>query len=133
LHAPLSEFLDDFYLDKDKVSQRDRLVDAPPRTGEPYIDAYLGAVGEHLCRRWHLGEPPDWTDDPARFMRLMTFMGLPRERAFMLAESPMAFRRRLIFTEAEPLRRARMPKDARFRSYETLRSGLVLGEYDEDE
>jgi hypothetical protein len=27
----------------------------------------------------------------------------------MIVESPLAFRRRLIFTEAEPLRRARMP------------------------
>jgi hypothetical protein len=29
-----------------------------------------------------------------------------------LAQSPTAFRRRLIFTEAEPLRRARMPRKA---------------------
>ncbi len=28
-----------------------------------------------------------------------------------LRDSPIAFRRRLIFTEAEPLRRARFPKD----------------------
>jgi hypothetical protein len=28
----------------------------------------------------------------------------------LLAQSPQAFRRRLIFTEAEPLRRARMPR-----------------------
>jgi hypothetical protein len=30
-------------------------------------------------------------------------------KALLIAESPIAFRRRLIFTEAEPLRRARMP------------------------
>ncbi len=30
-------------------------------------------------------------------------------KALLIAESPVAFRRRLIFTEAEPLRRARMP------------------------
>ena len=30
----------------------------------------------------------------------------------LLVQSPLAFRRRLIFTEAEPLRRARMPRDA---------------------
>jgi hypothetical protein len=29
----------------------------------------------------------------------------------LLVESPIAFRRRRIFTEAEPLRRARMPAD----------------------
>jgi hypothetical protein len=32
-------------------------------------------------------------------------------KAMLLVESPLAFRRRLIFTEAEPLRRARMPRD----------------------
>jgi hypothetical protein len=30
----------------------------------------------------------------------------------LLVQSPQAFRRRLIFTEAEPLRRARMPRAA---------------------
>jgi hypothetical protein len=32
-------------------------------------------------------------------------------KALLLAESPIAFRRRLIFTEAEILRRARTPTD----------------------
>jgi hypothetical protein len=31
-------------------------------------------------------------------------------KAILLAQSPQAFRRRMIFTEAEPLRRARMPR-----------------------
>jgi hypothetical protein len=33
-------------------------------------------------------------------------------KAMLLVQSPQAFRRRLIFTEAEPLRRARMPRAA---------------------
>ena len=32
-------------------------------------------------------------------------------KALLIAESPIAFRRRLIFTEAKPLHRARMPAD----------------------
>jgi hypothetical protein len=32
-------------------------------------------------------------------------------KAVFLRDSPIAFRRRLIFTEAEPLRRARFPKE----------------------
>ena len=39
-------------------------------------------------------------------------------KAICLAESPTAFRRRLIFTEAEPLRRARLPRDANGRALE---------------
>jgi hypothetical protein len=67
-------------------------------------------LGEHLARRWHLAIPA-WTDDPSRFLRRpyfkTTIEGL---KALLIAESPIAFRRRLIFTEAEPLRRARMPQ-----------------------
>jgi hypothetical protein len=37
----------------------------------------------------------------------------------------IAYRRRMIFTEAEPLRRARMPRDGRWWAYETIRSGLT--------
>ena len=52
-------------------------------------------------------------------------MGPERMKAFLLAESPSAFRRRFIFTEAEPLRRASMPKDGRWWAYETMRTGRV--------
>jgi hypothetical protein len=38
---------------------------------------------------------------------------------------PLAFRRRFIFTEAEPLRRASMPRDGRWWAYETIRSDLA--------
>jgi hypothetical protein len=85
----------------------------------------MGAIGEHLCRRWNLGEPPIWTDDPARFLSHPWFMGPERMKGFLLAESPSAYRRRFIFTEAEPLRRARMPRDGRWWAYETMRSGLA--------
>jgi hypothetical protein len=52
-------------------------------------------------------------------------MGHERMKGFLLAESPLAFRRRSIFTEAEPLRRASMPGDGRWWAYETIRSGLA--------
>ena len=69
----------------------------------------LGGVGEHLARRWNLTIPA-WTEDSSRFLHrpyfTTTLKGL---KALLLVESPIAFRRRLIFTAAEPLRRARMP------------------------
>jgi hypothetical protein len=69
-------------------------------------------VGEHLARRWALTIPA-WTNDPSRFLR-QPYFTTPLEdlKALLIAESPIAFRRRLIFTEAEPLRRARMPVNA---------------------
>jgi hypothetical protein len=70
--------------------------------------ASLGGVGEHLARRWNLTIPA-WREDPSRFLHRPYFT-TPLEglKALLLVESPIAFRRRLIFTEAEPLRRARM-------------------------
>jgi hypothetical protein len=43
---------------------------------------------------------------PRRYRQGPIIEGL---KALLIAESPIAFRRHLIFTEAEPLRRARMP------------------------
>ena len=121
----LAGFLDEFYFDHDRAGRRARVEEAPVLTGDVRQDAFFGAIGEHLCHRWNLGAPPDWSNDPARFLDRPWFMGPERMKGFMLAESPSAFRRRFIFTEAEPLRRASMPKDGRWWAYETLRTGRV--------
>lgn len=107
----LSEFLDRFYLSSG--AQRQAMLDPVPRlTGDSRRDALLGAVAEHLALRWRL-DPPAWTEDPARFLRRPFFLdnGLTGMRATYMVESPTAFRRRFIFTEAEPLRRARFPRE----------------------
>lgn len=105
----ISEFLDEFYLGALSVRQR-MIAEEPPLTGEAFEDAYVGAVGEHLARRWGLAIPA-WVDDPRRFLdepRFPDFAELAKP--VFLRDSPIAFRRRLIFTEAEPLRRARFPR-----------------------
>ena len=61
------------------------------------------------------------------FLSRPWFMGPERMKGFLLVESPAAYRRRFIFTEAEPLRRARMPRDGRWWAYETMRTGLLPG------
>lgn len=70
-------------------------------------DAYIGATAEHLCRGANI-PIPDWTERPERFLSRAWFdnHGLKSLNAMMVAESPLAFRRRLIFTEAKSLRRA---------------------------
>lgn len=70
-------------------------------------DAYIGATAEHLCRGANI-PIPDWTERRERFLSRAWFdnHGLTSLNAMMVAESPLAFRRRLIFTEAKPLRRA---------------------------
>jgi hypothetical protein len=106
----LDEFLDAFYTEPDP-QHRQAMIDAEPaRTGSERDDAYLGAVGEHLARVWGL-RIPEWTDAAWRVVADPWFvgsMGVGLSGLF-LVESPIAFRCRRIFTEADPLRRARMP------------------------
>jgi hypothetical protein len=121
----LAGFLDEFYADRDAAKRRARIADDPGLTGEARFDALMGAISEHLSTRWQLGPAPLWTDDPARFLSRPWFLGPERFKPFLLAESPAAYRRRFIFTEAEPLRRAGMPRDGRWWAYETMRTGLA--------
>jgi hypothetical protein len=121
----LAGFLDEFYADRGPAARRARVETDPGLLGDERLDALIGGIGEHLCHRWELGDPPAWTNHPARFLARPWFTGPERMKAFLLAESPSAFRRRFIFTEAEPLRRAGMPRDGRWWAYETMRTGLV--------
>jgi hypothetical protein len=121
----LAGFLDDFYGDASSESCVRRVADDPGLTDDPKLNALLGAIGEHLAIRWGPGTPPSWVNQPERFPERPWFMGHERMKGFLLAESPLAFRRRFIFTEAEPLRRASMPRDGRWWAYETIRSGLT--------
>ncbi|MEA2906679.1 MAG: hypothetical protein QOI12_4066 [Alphaproteobacteria bacterium] len=107
LHVAMAGFLDDFYT---QPGCRQAMLDPEPDlTGDAIIDATLGGVGEHLARRWSLAIPA-WTEHPARFLRRPHFpTPLEGLKPLLIAQSPLAFRRRLIFVEHEPLRRARMP------------------------
>jgi hypothetical protein len=87
------------------------IADEPARLDNARDHATLAAIAEHLARRWNLPAVPAWTDDPSRFLPEPYFTTAIEALWPMLRkESPPAFRRRLIFTEAEPLRRARMPR-----------------------
>jgi hypothetical protein len=105
----LTEFLDTFYGAVRRDAAGPLIADEPEPLASAQEHALLGAIGEHLARRWRLAIPA-WTDDPSRFLPRPYFTSpLEGFKALLLAESPLAFRRRLIFTESEPLRRARMP------------------------
>jgi hypothetical protein len=105
-HA-VDEFIDAFYLDRRQA----RLDAAPATTADALQDAWLGAVGEHLARRWGF-RIPAWTERPQHF-RLSAPAFFPPSaplQAYLYFESPLAFRRRRIFTMPEPLQRARFPR-----------------------
>lgn len=68
-------------------------------------DAYLAALAEHLalCDRLPV---PEWTEQPDRFLSEPFFAGgLESLKPILLVESPLAFRRRLIFISANGLSR----------------------------
>jgi hypothetical protein len=112
-YIALNEFTDEFYLDHpDKAVQQRRIDPVPEIVGHPLIDTLIGAVGEHLAQRWGL-RVPDWTQRSEHFALDKPYF-MPDSRALrgvLIVESPPAFRSRLIFTGAEPLDRARFPKD----------------------
>jgi hypothetical protein len=110
------EFEQAFYLETDREARQTMLDPAPVPTGDPRDDAWLGAIGEHLAQRWDL-EVPSWTQEAA-------FMGGQRPyfwpdkaiaRDVQIVETPPAFRRRLLFTYAEPLMNAKFPNDLKVR------------------
>ena len=70
-------------------------------------NAYYAAVAEHLALKYRLPVPP-WTADSRRFLNRPFFpCGLESLKATLLMESPVAFRRRMIFVDADPLYRPR--------------------------
>jgi len=105
-----NEFLDEFYLAGNPERKR-MIAEEPGFTGVAFQDAYIGAMGEHLARRWEL-DIPAWVEDQRRFLDEAHFPPYSElAKPYFLRDSPVAFRRRLIFTEAEPLRRARFPRE----------------------
>jgi len=101
----LSEFLDSFYVS----TRRQALIDPVPEfLADRVQQALLGAVGEHLARRWNLAIPA-WTGAADRFLNRPYFTtNLESLKALLLVESPIAFRRRLLFVSANALDRASM-------------------------
>ena len=110
---PIGEFLDNFYLHHGHTGEQQAMIDTEPAiTGRQPLDAYVGAVAEHLARKWELTIPA-WVEDERRFLGTPFWDDdLQLMKPVLLRDSPIAFRRRLIFTEAEPLRRGRFPNPA---------------------
>lgn len=103
----LREFLDEFYVEPDTGVRTAMLEDEPPLGVDVRTNAYLAAVAEHLALKNHI-EVPAWAGEKERFLKRPFFpCGLESLKATLLVESPVAFRRRMIFVGADPLYRPR--------------------------
>ena len=103
----LGNLLDDFRLRCHTPEEKMALVTDPPEsTGEPHTDAYLAAMVETLCRETSM-TAPSWTESPSTYLSRPWFAsGLQSLKAILLAEAPVAFRRRNLFVSANALERA---------------------------
>jgi hypothetical protein len=99
----LREFLDSWQLMSE--GGRSAALENEPRNIGAVQDAYLAALAEHLALEDRIAVPA-WTEDPKRFLVEPYFAGgLESLKALLLVESPLAFRRRLIFISADALSR----------------------------
>lgn len=98
----ISEFLDE----AKKLDIAKAVEDEPPLMPEDFRNAWVAGAAEHLCRIAEI-DWPAWTEKPERFLKKAWFdnSGLDSLKATLLVESPLAFRRRMVFTEKKPLRR----------------------------
>jgi hypothetical protein len=101
----LREFLDSFYANPDS---RRRAIDERPDSIDAVHDAYVAAVAEHLARVYGL-PIPEWSETHGNGLREPFFAGgLQSLKGVLVAESPTAFRRRLLFVSKDALSRPRM-------------------------
>jgi hypothetical protein len=101
----LREFLDSFYANPD---QRPRAIEERPASLDAVHDAYVAAVAEHLARVYGL-PIPEWSENHGNGLHEPFFAGgLQSLKGVLLAESPTAFRRRLLFVSKDALSRPRM-------------------------
>jgi hypothetical protein len=96
LRFAVRELLDEFAL-RGRDELRASALAEEPASVDPHVDAYLGALAEHLARVHGLAIPP-WALSERRTLDHMWFPGVARGfRPTALRESPAAFRRRGIF------------------------------------
>jgi hypothetical protein len=112
----LAEFVDAF---ESAGTDRDRYASIecePKLTGDERLDALVGAVAEYLAKQRRLGRVPHWVSNPARRLTSPWFTtASPSDamREYLTFASPGEFASRNIFTEEQPLRRARGPRPTR--------------------
>lgn len=98
----LREFLDTFYANP---GSRQAAIDEHPASIDAVHDAYVAAVAEHLSRSYGLSLP-GWTETHGNGLHEPFFAGgLESLKGVLVAESPTAFRRRLLFVSKDALSR----------------------------
>jgi hypothetical protein len=100
------EFLDEFYLNHDFLHIQEEPLSLETVDNGNVKNAYLAAVAEYLAVKYHL-DVPLWVYDKKRFLKEPFFAGgLQKIKPLLLKESPVPFRKRLLFISENALNRA---------------------------
>ncbi len=105
----LGDLVDDFRMRAATAEEKLALVNEAPMwvdaPSQEDCNAYWAATVETLCREAGL-KPPEWTESPRCYLHRPWFAGaLESLKAILLAESPVAFRRRNLFVSSDALAR----------------------------
>jgi hypothetical protein len=105
----LAELVDSFLL-ADPQTRFSVIEQEPAASGDVRLDALAGAIAEYLAKRYRLGRVPAWASQDSRVLSQPWFTTSSLSLAmheYLAFASPAEFRWRNIFTEEQPLRRAR--------------------------
>ncbi|MBI5142948.1 MAG: hypothetical protein HZA20_12285 [Nitrospirae bacterium] len=97
--VPFRQFVDDFRREHDMSA-----IAAPTPGGNPEVDALRASTIEFICHEQGL-ENPAWTWDVPALAQPWFVSGFENLKAICIVESPVQFRRRLIFTLKNVLER----------------------------
>ncbi len=96
---PFKQFVDDFRRERDLSA-----LALPDFRGNPRVAALMASTIEYLCREQGLANP-DWTWQVPALERPWFVSGFESLKALAIAESPVQYRRRLIFVLSNFLER----------------------------
>lgn len=91
-YVPFMDFVDDFRRTKDHVE----LFNAPLKLDSPRYDALLASTVECLCDEQGV-EAPEWVWNIPSLKEPWFVSGIEDLKAMAIAQSPVYYRRRLIF------------------------------------
>lgn len=108
----LASFLDAIYAEPRGEARLAMITDEPAFTGDDRLDCLAAAMAEYLARQLLLARVPAWIAGPKRRLDepwFTTPIDSPGMKNYLAWASPAEFRNHNIFTDDQPLRRARRP------------------------
>jgi hypothetical protein len=108
--AALAEFVDTFHSARNADDRYETIKLEPAPASDVRLNALVAAMAEYLAKQYRLGRVPAWVSCPSRRLSQPWFTASSASNAlreYLTFASPAEFASRNIFTDEQPLRRAR--------------------------